>query len=180
MLGVGLSLATEGMRPNDLGWTVTLRPIDRLAVNLNQHGIVHVRPEPRFNGFQIGLMTVRRYLNPVCQSARRVADKPRGAVRIPAPDQPTRDQFGIGADCRPRPDIASCTLFALWDVLLLGIYEAPYLIDLHTFARQIAEHSILIPGTGPPQIDQELGHCIDAGPRQPRSRTMCEWDAAWG
>ena len=62
MLGIRLAFATKGMRPNDLGRAVPLRPIDGLTINLDQHGIVHVCPEARFNGFQIGPMPVRGYL----------------------------------------------------------------------------------------------------------------------
>src|SRR5579859_1352509 len=61
-------------------------------------------------------------------------------------DLPSANQLGVGAKCRPRPNVAITKLPLLigGNVLLLGVAKRPNLIALNALAGQIAKGSTLI------------------------------------
>ena len=69
------------------GATAALGAVCRGSVDLDQHGVVHVRSERALNGVQIGLMSVGRELGVGRDAVRHVLHEPRGAILITSADE---------------------------------------------------------------------------------------------
>jgi len=83
-------------------------------------------------------------------------------------NHPRRDQLGLGVQGRPSPDVsrfASSHHFRR-GILVFGVYKGPNLIALDTLAGEVSQRLVLICRTGRADIDQQLGHRVDAAIRQ--------------
>lgn len=76
------------LSPDDLGRAVALLAFNGLAIQLDQHGVVHVCAKALFDRIEIRLMTVRGDLNAVGEEGRQVTNKVRGGVAVTAADKP--------------------------------------------------------------------------------------------
>ena len=140
--GNGVTLAS-----NALSRAVALLAIVREAVDLNQHGVVHIARKRLVNRLDVHLESIASKLNAIRQTARKVFNEVTGAFRIALADQPAGYQLGIGVDCGPEPRIPRAWIVRcdLWrDVLLLGVAERPALINLHPFALEVLKHAVLV------------------------------------
>jgi hypothetical protein len=164
--------ATERLASLYLCRAVAARGMRSLAVELDQLGVVNIGTETGLDRFKIGPVPVARDLDSVREPLREIADKFDGGCAAPIADAPGRNQFRIGADRNPRPNVAGSLRGCLGehDVALLGIDKAPNLIKLDALAGQVAERLILIGGTRLARIDRQFVDGID--------RNVC--DAARG
>ena len=73
------------------------------------------------------------------QTASEILNELRCAVGITLAYEPRADQFGVGVDGNPSPDIARDSLLChlVGHVLLLRVYETPDLIDLNAAAIEV-------------------------------------------
>lgn len=88
------------------GTVAALGALWRGPVNLDQHGVIDICAKRPFNGFQIGLVAVRRELDAGSESRRDIVHEPLGAVVIPTADEVGNDEIGVGLDRGPRPCVA--------------------------------------------------------------------------
>lgn len=118
------------------------------AIQFDQHGVVHVRPERTIDRFQVGSVSIRCQLNPVGEAPCQFANEPMSVSSIPPADEPTGDEFRVGIQGYPCPHIAKAPLALVRgrDVLFLGVAEGPHFVTLDSSARQVAEGLILSRG----------------------------------
>lgn len=80
----------------------------------------------------------------MAQPAGQIRDEGAGIVGVALPDQPGRDQLGVGVDGDPGPRVAVLGLLAVGDVALLAPDESPDLIALDPRGRQVAQVAVLV------------------------------------
>jgi|ERR1017187_3976385 hypothetical protein len=102
------------------------------------------------NGLDVQLQSIASELDAIRQSACKVLDEVAGAVRIALTNQPAGYELGIGINSSPEPRIActgvlGCDIFG--NGLLFAVAKGPALINLHPFALEILENSVLVLGT---------------------------------
>src|SRR5205085_12552877 len=116
---------------------VAPRLMRNFAIQLDELGVIYVSPETGFHGFEIGPVSVARYLYTVCQPVREIADKLDCRRGAPITDAPGRDQLGFGIDSNPCPDIAGTFRGVLGEhnVARLRVAERPNFIELNALAR---------------------------------------------
>lgn len=92
------------------------------------------------------------------EAAGEIVDKLSRIVCAPSSNQEGRNEFRIGINGRPGPDIAKTRLtFQLFrQILFLRVAKAPDLIALNSLAGQVTESFVLIPLTGLTKIDKQL------------------------
>jgi hypothetical protein len=69
---LGIPLNTLALHADTLRRALARFTVLRCPIQFNQHGIINVRTEWRFNGFQIGPVSIGRQLHPVFQSPGQV------------------------------------------------------------------------------------------------------------
>jgi hypothetical protein len=81
------------------------------------------------------------------QSICQIAHKFMCGACIAFSDEPANNQFRIGADRRPCPNISETELapFVSRNVLILGVTERPNFVTLNALAIEVAEGFILVP-----------------------------------
>jgi hypothetical protein len=80
-----------------------------------------------------------------------------GCIAVPVADVPARNELGIGANRRPRPNIAATlALFVGRNIPLFAANKIPNLVALDALAGQVAESFVLIGRTSRAEINQEL------------------------
>ncbi len=111
-------------------------------------------------------MAVGRELNAVCQSRLEILHERPCVVCRAFPDKPCGYELGIGADRGPRPHVpvAKRALVFFGDVFLLGVAERPDLTVLDGRAGKVAQHAVLVVGSGCAEIEQELTTVFLAAP----------------
>ena len=117
------------------------------SVDLDQHRVVNVAAECLVNRLNVELQAIAGKLDAIGQPPRKIFNEVPSAVRIAVCNRPTRYQLRIGINCSPEPCIARAGVLrgdVCRDVLLLAVAEGPAFINLHPFAVQVAEHTILI------------------------------------
>ena len=104
----------------------------RVAIDLDQHGVIDIGAEGLLNRFKVGPVAVAGKLHPVGQPIRQIGYEHAGRVAVATADQPRRDQLCVRVDRGPSPDIASLIRRGLGrgDVALLAVNEAPNFIHL--------------------------------------------------
>ena len=69
------------------GGTVSHFVTGRIAVNLDEHGVVDITTKSVFHCLQVSLVAVCRQLNPVAQSARQIGDEHACCLSVPRSDK---------------------------------------------------------------------------------------------
>ncbi|MDP9383434.1 MAG: hypothetical protein M3Q29_25485 [Chloroflexota bacterium] len=124
-----------------------------------EHGEVDpVSAEQRLHDGQVGPVAVGGHLHPVAQPGLQIRQEHVGIVGRALPDEPRRDQLGVGVYGRPRPHVAVAegALVLFGHVLLFGVAERPDFVALDPPARQVGEHGVLVVGAGFAQVGQQL------------------------
>jgi hypothetical protein len=139
------------------------------AVHLDQHRIVNLSAEGILNGRQIRLVAVSGELYASEQPTLEIVDEVIRRARIPRSDKPTRNEFRVRVDCRPRPHAAVTEFvnFIVWQVRVFGVTEAPNFIALDSRACQVAQVFILILSARAASFDQELDDAVNRHVHQP-------------
>jgi hypothetical protein len=111
---------------------VALLRFRRDAVVLDQDRVVDSSIKSRVYGIQVDVVSIRRELNAIRQTAREVRHEMLGGFGVARPDIPGRNELCISAKRGPCPDIAINKLSALlrWHVLLVRVHEGPSLVRL--------------------------------------------------
>ena len=131
--------------------------IPRLPIQLHQHSVIHVGPECALDGTEVSLVAVRGQLHTAAEPGLEVVDEPIGCPRVAAADIPARHQLRFGVDGHPRPHIApALRLLLRAGVLFLGTDEAPNLVALDAFARQIHQRLALVLRARAAQVGQQF------------------------
>jgi hypothetical protein len=80
----------------------------------------------------------------------------QSSVHIARAEQPANNQFGVGADGRPGPNITGGRRsgFGTLHVAGLGVNEAPDFIHLDALAAQVAQRLVLISSAGVSGLNQ--------------------------
>jgi len=75
-------------------------------------------------------------------------DEMQCAGRAAVASEPRWDELGVGINGNPRPSVADSivTLQSLWNVRLFAIGEAPNLVNLYGFAREVNHHLVVVFG----------------------------------
>src|SRR6202011_3256108 len=107
------------------------------------------------------------------QPFRKITDKLNSRRTAPIADTPGRNELRISADRNPCPHVPGCLWRGLGehDVALLGINEAPDLIELDALAGQVAEHLVLIGRARLAGIDRQLVYGVDRNVSYATGRT---------
>ena len=107
------------------------------AVELDQHGVVHIAPECALHGFEVRPVAVRGELHPILASRPRRSSIRSMAVAVAHP--PCRNELGVRVNRHPRPHVASFggRGVGAGNVLGLRVDEAPSLVNLNAPARQV-------------------------------------------
>ncbi len=107
-------------------------------------------------------MTVCRNLNAVCQAGSKILNESCATSSITATYKPRWDQFGVGINRSPRPNIAvtKFPLFIRRNILLLRIAEAPDFIELQPLTGQVAKRFVLILSTDESHFEQEFCNSV--------------------
>jgi len=109
------------------------------AVDFVEHGVVDPCPEGVFNRIQVGAVGVGCQLNAVTDAACAILHEVPRPSTIAAPNKVADDQFGIGVDADPGPNIAPSLCFLCGSgVFLLTADKAPDFIGLHPTNFEIA------------------------------------------
>src|SRR5260370_5680382 len=121
-------------------------PLRFVAVQLDQHRVVNLRPKSYLNGGQISSVAVCSQLNAVGDTRSQIVHEVLRVPRIASANAPARNNLGVSAESRPRPDIAIAKLAAQigGNVLFFRVAERPNLIALDSLAWQIAQGLVLI------------------------------------
>lgn len=120
--------------------------IGRVTVELDKHRIVDLATERALDGLQVGSVSVCRKLYARLQAASKIVDELVRGDRVTSPVMPARNQFRIGVDGDPGPNVAVAKHAALffWDVLFLGIAERPDFVTLKATTIEILKRCVLI------------------------------------
>ena len=88
MLGIGLALMRALPGTDALGGAVAaLRGLRAVAVELHQHGVVHVRAERALDRFQVRPVPVRGELHAVGEARRQIVHELLRVARVAAADE---------------------------------------------------------------------------------------------
>src|ERR1700704_1161167 len=170
VLGIGVTRDAVLLGSDALGRAVPVLPIrGTAAVDLLEHGVVHVTTKPRLYRFQVHLVPVTGELNTTRQAGREVHTKLRGRRCVAEPYQEGRHELRLGVNRGKRPYVPIAEGAALFDrdVLLLRVDKRPYLVYLDALAGQLPQVLILVGGTDRPQLYQELQDSVLGYTRHP-------------
>ena len=137
------------MRPRVRRTSMRRNSFRRDPLMLDKHRVVDV-PEGHIDGAQIGVMPIRRELDTIRQTPRQIADKSMGRVSVACPDMPRRNELGISAKRRPRPDPRqgqTGQAFLAGGSSVSRTRRTKFHLPVGA-ARQIDEYAILILGAG--------------------------------
>jgi hypothetical protein len=163
VLRVRVAGAAERLGSLDLRGAIAACRMRDLAIELDQLGIIDIRAKAGLDCFQIGAMPICRDLDAPSESAGQITHKADCRCAAPIANEPRWNQLRIGTHRNPRPNVASSLRrgFGEHDVALLGIDEAPNLIELEPLARQITERLVLVCRARFAGIDQQFVDGID-------------------
>lgn len=146
-----------------LGRAVAPCEAGRVAIQLDEHGVVHVASECALNGVQVRLVAVRGELHPVCQPAPYVLHEVVGVFGVSPAYKVGHDQLAVGVQSCPCPSVSSTFRGGLGsrDVLLLRIGECPNFITLDALGSHTTYHFVVEYFAGFARIHQELGNRVE-------------------
>lgn len=163
VFGVRVTHNLSNLRADNHGRTVAPLPFWGRSINLVEHGVIDAIPAKRIlNGEQIDLVGVGRKLDTADKAPLQILEKDSGRLPAPIPDEEGGDEFGIGINRRPSPDVTDLTLFALGclDLSLLHSDEAPNLVALDAGARKIDQRLLLVGETGRSNILKQMDNGV--------------------
>lgn len=141
--------------------TVSRLRLARGTEHLMKHRIVGIPAKRRFNSFEVWLVSVCRDLR--CSNYARCAvrHKVHGPARAASPYKVRNDQFSIGVQPDPSPNVAPADLlFCGAYVPGFGSYVCPDFIALEAAHFDIADVFVVIFHARRPKIDQKFGDRI--------------------
>ena len=143
-----------------------------LAIQFDELRVINIGAKGSLNRFQISPVPVAGHLNTIREPPRKITDKLNSRRATAIANAPRRNEFRVGADRNPSPHVARRLRRGLGehDLALLGVDEAPNLVELDALARQIAEGLVLIGQTGFASIDQQLVDGVYRDIGKPTSR----------
>lgn len=157
---LGFLLASDALS----GAIADLGSLARTApVVLHQDCVIDIGTKGRFDGVKIQLEAVRSQLNAVGHAAREIVNKAFGREPIAGADPVGANQFGIGVDCNPRPEIASVGITLQKfrrDVRLFCGQKRPNLIALNLFAREVYESFVQVIRAGYAKLNKQFGDSV--------------------
>ncbi len=108
-------------------------------------------------------MCLRGELNAISKPRLQVAHERNAGLLAALANVPGNDQFGVGIDPGPRPNVASAFRGALGEpnVLVLGVAERPNFVAPNGLGGDIADVRIMERRASQPSINQQLGNGID-------------------
>src|SRR3984893_18641843 len=102
-------------------------------------------------------MAVCCQLHAMRKTFRKIVHEVISAARVALANEPARNEFGVGVQRHPRPNVARAFSFMLdGTIFLFRINKTPNLIALNALRFQIYEYLVLIIGTGATKIAQKL------------------------
>jgi hypothetical protein len=109
------------------------------------------------------LEAVRRELDAIGQASLKIIDEGIGPVSIALAHGPATNEFAVGIDGRPSPNITSpfrwC--FGVDNVLVLRVHEAPDFIALNAFRLKVTNAFVMEVQAELASVFQELRDGID-------------------
>lgn len=116
------------------------------SVQLDEHRVINLCPKGKVNGVQVDFVSVRGQLNAIGEPSRQIVHEVLRVPRRTPTYAPARNEFGIGTNRRPCPNVTVPKLAAQFcgKVLFLRVAERPDFITLDSFARKIAKRFALI------------------------------------
>lgn len=172
MRHVGLAFDWRLFDPGAIGGAVSaFEGLRRVAIELDEHGVINVSAERAFNRFQIGLVAVAGQLDAIHDPRGHILDKPLRAFAIATADKMRNEQFRIGLNRGPCPRIAGAInrRFHIRRVLLLRADERPNFVNLNLARLHAAHLGVMEASAEASGIHKELGDGVDAGIRQARN-----------
>src|ERR1019366_4255202 len=127
------------------------------AVDFLQYRIVHFPTKGGFNRFDVWPMAVSRNLYAIFQARRKIANEVNGGASVALPKFPDWNQFRVGINRSPKPNIASvgmCFCNRFCPVAFFTKNPAPHLVKQQTTAFEILELFGLEIGATPAALDQ--------------------------
>jgi len=117
-----------------------------IAVQLHKHGVINFGSEGQINGVQIGFVPIGSQLHAGCEPRGQVVHEFLSVISRTAPHMPAGNEFGVGADGCPGPNVSKSKFAAqfFWHVLFFGVAERPNFIALDSLARKVVQRLVLI------------------------------------
>lgn len=168
---IGLAFDRGLLDASAIGGAVApLRALRSSAVDLHELRIVDVGPERALDGFKVRLVPVAGELDAVRKTRRDVVHEPLRALTITAADEVGDDELRVRIDRGPSPSVSRAIRGRLGvrNVLLLGVGEAPNLVDLDALRRHAPDVGVVIGHARLASIDQEFDDGVLAGAGQSR------------
>jgi hypothetical protein len=159
MAWIGVAFDPVFPATNAFGRAITtLSTLWQGAINLVEHGVINIRSERTFDGFEVSPVPVAGQLNAVHDPRRHIIDKPLRAFAVATADEVGNEQFRIGLDCRPSPGIASTInrIFHRGHVFLFCAGERPEFVNLNATRLHVANLRIMKARTEAPGVLQEF------------------------
>lgn len=131
-----------------------------IPIDFHQLGVINLRTERAFNGFNIGFVAVAGELDAPGEAFGQIVDELIGVGRTPLADVPAGNQLGFSINGNPRPCVADfVAAFEIGgNILLLGVGEAPDFVHLEQLAVQTAHGLVHVGGTGRARTHQHAFH----------------------
>lgn len=146
-----------------LRWTVaSLWPARLISVQFDQHRVINFCSEREANSLKVNFVPVSGKLNAIREAGGQIVHKVLRVPRIAVANSPAGNQLSIGANCRPRPDVAVAKLAAQFfgNILFLRVAERPDFVALNFCARKIAESLVLIFGACLPDPSKQFRYGV--------------------
>ncbi len=143
---IGPSCDCRGHRANALSGTVASLRFGIVPIELDQHRVVNVGAKCILDRLQIYAVAICGQLNAISKTAGQIVHKSLGGLRSPRAESERGNQFSIGINRNPRPNVSISELAAqlFRDILFLRVAELPNLVALNSLAGQVAERLVLI------------------------------------
>src|SRR5207249_285436 len=155
---VGIAANNRPARSHaDGGAVAHLRTLRSSAVNLLKLRVVNLCPENLIDCTKVSTVPVCCQLNAMRQTFLQVRKEVVSASCMTLADEPARNEFGIGVERNPRPDIARAFRLVLARaVLFLRVNERPDFVTLDARAAEIAKRFVLILRAGSAKIAEKF------------------------
>lgn len=146
---LGIATHSDSFSAKTLRRAVALVSLRIVAVDLHKLREVDILSKLLRDSIQVHLMAIRGQLDAIRQTRGNILKKLRCTPGVPPSAKPAQHQLAISVDCSKGPNVTSkaYTLPHLRrGVLVLGIAEAPDLIDLDALGRHVANNGVLKTG----------------------------------
>lgn len=145
-------------------WTIASASIvlQRRTVDFDEHRIIDFATESILHCIFVNAVSIACQLNSISYALRKIVYENPSCLRASRSDHVGNNQFRVGANRRPCPNIAvaELPLLFLGNILLLCVTEGPSLIDLYSASVDIANLSVVISSSGAARIFQQFQYCV--------------------